>query len=185
MLNLHNLPDDWGAKCIIKAPPSISPCVTHVLSVLAFQVLLTSLCPLQRPTRLVFTDVANSINAWGGLGTMQWHRRLLNCVTVTLSAVCVITPPPSPEEKGVTRVTPEGRGGFCFSIPGGCWIHLELLESQIPVSTFGLWPHLPYVWEEDYIEEDYIHPGIAASWPESVLYVRRDTKRWLSCNILP
>nr|DBA18383.1 TPA: hypothetical protein GDO54_016628 [Pyxicephalus adspersus] len=27
------------------------------------KVLLTSLCPLQRPTRLVFTDVANSINA--------------------------------------------------------------------------------------------------------------------------
>ncbi|XP_071983677.1 uncharacterized protein C3orf18 homolog [Engystomops pustulosus] len=27
------------------------------------KVLLTSLCPLQRPTRLVFTDVANSISA--------------------------------------------------------------------------------------------------------------------------
>ncbi|XP_053544996.1 uncharacterized protein C3orf18 homolog [Bombina bombina] len=27
------------------------------------KVLLTSLCPLQRPTRLVFTDVANSITA--------------------------------------------------------------------------------------------------------------------------
>ncbi|KAM9325761.1 uncharacterized protein C3orf18 homolog [Gastrophryne carolinensis] len=27
------------------------------------KVLLTSLCPLQRPTRLVFADVANSINA--------------------------------------------------------------------------------------------------------------------------
>ncbi|XP_073447705.1 uncharacterized protein C3orf18 homolog [Aquarana catesbeiana] len=27
------------------------------------KVLLTSLCPLQRPTRLVYTDVANSINA--------------------------------------------------------------------------------------------------------------------------
>ncbi|KAM4721597.1 uncharacterized protein C3orf18 homolog [Rhinophrynus dorsalis] len=27
------------------------------------KVLLTSLCPLQRPTRLVFTDVANSIRA--------------------------------------------------------------------------------------------------------------------------